>query len=135
MASLEWSNNLNPTVDLINIYFKKIDECIKHINHDIEDLQVNCERTNELLNQFEQLCELHFMYEEQLLQGLNYPLVNKEKERHHLFLKSFEPLKLESDQCHSPYFMKNFSKIRLDFIANINNDTMKICDYIIDSYR
>lgn len=135
MASLVWNNKLNPTVDLLNILFEKIDECIRYINEDIKDIQGSCEHTNELINQLEQLCQLHFMYEEQLLEGMNYPSINEQKERHNLFLTTFEPFKLESNQCHSPFFINNFSKIRLDFVANMNNDTMKLCDYIIDSYR
>jgi len=57
------------------------------------------------------------------------------KERHNLFLETFEQLKLESNQCHSVNFIKDFSRIRLDFVSNMNDDTMKLCDYIIDSYR
>ncbi|GAM08594.1 bacteriohemerythrin [Geobacter sp. OR-1] len=135
MASLVWNNKLNPTVDLINIHFDKINECIKHIHDDIEDPERSCEHTNELINQLEQLFELHFMYEEQLLEGINYPSVNEQKKRHSLFLKTFEPVKLESGQCHSPNFMNSLTKIRLDFVSNMNDDTMKLCDYIIDSYR
>lgn len=135
MASLVWNNKLNPTVDLINIHFDKIDECIKYINNDIEDIHGSCEHTNVLIDQLEQLCQLHFMYEEQLLEGMNYPSVNEQKERHNLFLKTFEQFKLESNQCHSLSFIKNFSSIRLDFVTNMNDDTMKLCDYIIDSYR
>jgi len=135
MASLVWNNKLNPTVDLINIHFDKIDVCIKYINNDIEDTHGSCENTNDLINQLEQLCQLHFIYEEQLLEGMNYPSVNEQKERHNQFLKTFEQFKLESNQCHSLSFIKNFSKIRLDFVTNMNDDTMKLCDYIIDSYR
>ncbi|MDA8430376.1 MAG: hypothetical protein M0T70_14070 [Geobacteraceae bacterium] len=134
MASLVWNNKLDPTVDLINIHFEKIDECIKYISDDIKDMQGSCEHTNKLIDQFEQLCQLHFMYEEQLLEGMNYPLVNEHKMRHNLFLKTFEPFKLESYQCHSQLFINNFNKIRLDFVSNMNNDTMKLCDFIIASY-
>jgi hypothetical protein len=70
-----------------------------------------------------------------LLEGMNYPSADEQKKRHNLFLKTFEPFKLESGQCHSPDFMNDFSKIRLDFVSNMNDDTMKLCDYIIDSYR
>jgi hypothetical protein len=51
VASLVWNNKLNPTVDLINIHFDKIDECIKYINDDIKDIHGRCEHTNELINQ------------------------------------------------------------------------------------
>jgi len=75
------------------------------------------------------------MYEEQLLAGMNFPSLNEQKKRHDLFLKEFEPFKLESGQCHSLNFIHTFSKIRLDFVSNMNDDTMQLCDYIIDSYR
>jgi hemerythrin len=134
VASLTWNSRLDPTVDLINIHFNKIDECIKYINDDIEDKEGNCERTIELINQLEQLCQLQFMYEEQLLEGLKYPLVNDQRKTHKLLLETFEPLKLESNQCHSPSFVRAFFKIRLDLVSNMNYETMKLCDFIIDSY-
>lgn len=135
MASLVWNNKLDPTVDVINIYFEKINECIQHITDAIEDIQGSCEHTTELIEQLEQLCELHFMYEEQLLEGMNFLSLNEQKRRHGVFLKTFEPFKLESGQCHSLNFIHEFSKIRLDFVSNMNDDTMQLCDYIIDSYR
>ena len=135
MASLVWDNKLDPTVDVINMHFAKIDECIKYINADIEDSEVDCEHTNALIHQLEQLCELHFMYEEKLLEGINFTLANEQKKQHDLFLKTFESLKLASGQCHSPDFVKDFIKIRMGFVASVNNDTMKLCDFIIDSYR
>jgi hemerythrin len=121
-------------VDLINIHFNKIDECIKYINDDITDIHGSCEHTSELIDQLEQLCQLQFMYEEQLLEGLKYPSVDEQKNRHKLFLESFEPFKLKSDQCHSSTFIKDFIKIRLGFVSDMNYETMKLCDFIINSY-
>lgn len=134
MASLVWNNNLNPTVEIINILFSKIDECLKSIDHDIGDIHESCTRINDLLNQLEQLCQLYFIYEEQLLEGLKFPSVTEQKMLHEAFLKTFEPIKLESDQCHSPSFIEDFIKLRLDFVSNMNNETMKLCDFIISSY-
>lgn len=135
MASLIWNNELNPTVDLMNIHFEKINECIQYITDDIADAKGNCERTRELIHQLEQLCRLHFTYEEQLLDGVNYPAIDDQKQRHELFLKTFETLRLASGQCHSPVFLRDFSRVRLDFVANMNSDTMQLCDYIIACYR
>lgn len=134
MASLVWNNKLNPTVDLINIYFNKIDECIKYINADVEDMEGDCEHTRGLINQLEQLCQLQFTYEEQLLEGLKYPLVHEQKNLHRSFLEAFEPFKSKSNQCHSPSFINDFMRIRLDLVSNMNHETMKLCDFIIDSY-
>jgi hemerythrin len=134
MASIIWNTELNPTVDLINIHFKKIEECITCINMDIADEQGSCEHTSDLINQLEQLCQLHFIYEEQLLEGLSYPLVSELRARHKSFLESFIPFKTESDQCHSSSFMKDFIDVRLGLVSSINNDTMKLCDFIMSSY-
>jgi hemerythrin len=134
VASLVWNNKLNPTVDIINIYFNKIDECIKCINDNIADIHGSCEHASALINQLEQLCQLQFMYEEQLLEGLKYPLVNEQKNLHKSFLETFEPFKLESNQCHSLSFINDFIKIRMDLVSNMNYETMKLCDFIIDSY-
>jgi hemerythrin len=134
MASLVWNNKLNPAVDLLNIYFNKIDECVKYINDDILDTHCGCEHIVDLINQLEQLYQLQFMYEEQLLEGLSYPQVDKQKVFHKSFLRTFEQFKLKSDQCHSPIFINDFNKLRLDLVSNMNNETMNICDFIIKSY-
>jgi len=135
MASLVWNNQLNPTVDLINIHFNKIDECIKRINEEIIDTDGNCEQTNELIDQFEQLCQLQFKYEEQLLEGLNFPFADEQRILHSSFIETLEPFKLKSNQCHSPSFIKDFIDIRMNLVSNMNHETMKICEFIIDSYR
>lgn len=134
MAALAWNNNLDPTVEIINMQRGKIDECIKYIDHDIGDMEGSCTHVSELLNQLEQLCQLHFMYEEQLLEGLKYPSVPEQKMLHESFLRTFEPFKVESDQCHSPAFIKDFIRLRLDFVSNMNTETLNLCDFIINSY-
>jgi hemerythrin len=134
MASLVWNNKLNPTVDLMNIYFNKIDECVKYINEDILDTNCGCEHTGDLINQLGQLYQLQFMYEEQLLEGLSYPLVDSQKDFHKSFLRTFENFKQKSDQCHSQTFINDFNLLRLDLVSKMNNETMKLCDFIINSY-
>jgi len=125
MASLVWNDNLDPTVEIISMQRGIIDDCIKSIDRDIGDVHGSCKHIGELLNQLEQLCQLHFMYEEQLLEGLNYPSVTEQKMLHESFLSTFEPFRAESDQCHTPSFLKDFIKLRLDFVSNMNNETMK----------
>lgn len=134
MSPLVWNENLDPTVEIINIQRIKIDECIKAIDHDVGDVEGSCAHICDLLNQLEQLCQLHFMYEERLLEGLNFPSIAEQKKLHDAFMKAFELIKAGSNQCHTPAFIKGFMELRLDFTKNINTETMKICDYIIYSY-
>ena len=134
MASLVWNSKLDPTVDLMNIHFSKIDECIKSIDSEISDKHVSCEHANRLINQLEQLCKMHFTYEEAILEGMKYPSVDEHRLLHQSFLKAFEPFKSSSDQCHSLSFIGNFIKLRMDFVKNLNNETMKLCDFITGMY-
>jgi hemerythrin len=134
MASLVWSEKLNPTVDLINIHFNKIDECIRYITEDIVDVNRDCKHTEGLINQLEQLCQLHFKYEEQLLEGLQYPSVDELKSLHSSFIDTFESFKVGSGQCHTTSFINSFIKLRMDFVTNMNTETMKLCDFIVGSY-
>ena len=135
MTSLIWDNKLNPTVELLNIFSAKITECVNRITADILDLEGNCSQTVDLVEQLKQLCELHFGYAEQLLAEIQFPDVENQKNRHRSFIDTFESIKLQSDQCHTPSFIKNLTKIRLDFVSHLNRDTMEICDFIISSYR
>ena len=134
MASLVWNSKLDPTVDLMNIHFTKIDECIKSISADIIDVHANCVHTNGLINQLEQLCEMHFMYEETILEGMGYPAIDEHKILHKTLLKEFEPFKASSAQCHSLSFINDFIKLRMDFVKNLNSETMKLCDFITGMY-
>lgn len=134
MASLVWNNELNPNVDLLNIYFNKIDDCIRYISEDIFDSNKSCDHTTDLIGQLEQLCQLQFMYEEQLLDGMKYPFTSELKDIHRNFMDTFSPFKSGSAQCHSMTFIQDFIKLRLDLLRNMNIETMKICDFIINSY-
>ncbi len=97
----------------MNIHFSKIDECIKSIDSEISDKHVSCEHANRLINQLEQLCKMHFTYEEAILEGMKYPSVDEHRLLHQSFLKAFEPFKSSSDQCHSLPFIGNFIKLRV----------------------
>ena len=131
MTSLIWDNKLNPSVEIMSIQRSKISECINTINVGIADKLQSCTHINGLLNQLEQLCQMNFMYEEQLLEEVNYPAVAEQKHLHDLFLKAIEPFKTENDQCHTTSFFNDFIKLRLDYILNMNNETIKLCDFII----
>lgn len=113
----------------------KITECIRSINDDISDIQQNCSHISEMLSQLEQLCQMHFMYEVQLLEEINYPAIAEQKMFFDLLLKSIESIKVNNDQCHTPTFFRDFNSFRLDFIFNMNNETRVLCDFISDSYR
>lgn len=132
MTSLDL-NKLNPSVEIMNIQRGKITECINTIQHDITDMRQSCVHINGLLYQLEQLCQMHFMYEEQLLEEVKYPSIGEQKHLHGLFLKAIESFNTETDQCHSPFFINDFIKLRLDFVINMNNETMTLCDFIINN--
>jgi hypothetical protein len=134
VASLMWNSKLDPTVDLINIHFNKIDECIKMISDEIADHLGSCDKTCESINQLKQLCQLQFMYKERLLEGLKVPFIDEQKKLHLSFLETVELFKRGSNQCHSPSFIKDLIKIRMDMVTNMNNETIKLCDFIIDRY-
>lgn len=135
MASSDLYKKLNPTVEIMNIQRNKITECIRYINDDISDLQLNCNHISEMLSQLEQLCQLHFMFEVQLLEEINYPAIAEQRMLFDALLKSIESIKLNNDQCHTPAFFNDFNNFRLDFIFNMNNETRVLCDFISNGFR
>lgn len=134
MISLGWDTNLNPSVEIINIQLCKIFECIRIIQEAIVDTQESCSNINGLLDQLEQLCQMHFLYEEKLLEELDFPSVKEQAHLHELFLKAIYQLKTENDQCHSHDFFDGFIKLRVDFVTNMNKETIMLCDQIINNY-
>ncbi|MBC7949789.1 MAG: hypothetical protein H7Y42_18035 [Chitinophagaceae bacterium] len=135
MISVEWDTMLNPSVQIMNIQHSKIAECINTINDEIVDMQHSCTHINGLLDQFEQLCQMLFMYEEQLLEEVNFPSVAEQKHLHDLYLKSIEQFKAENYQCHTASFFNGFIKLRVDFLSNMNKETMILCDMFMNNSR
>lgn len=133
MASLDSYKQFNPTVQIMNIQRSKISECIRKINDDIEDTEQNCTHINELMSQLEQLCQLHFMYEMQLLEEISFPSLAEQKLLFESLLKDIESIKVKNDQCHTPSFYEDFIRLRLDFVFNMNNETRILCDYLTNN--
>jgi hemerythrin len=134
MASIEWDYKVNPSVEIIKIQRSKIRECENTIHHEIADTQQSCAHINDLLCQLKLLYEMHFMYEEQLLEEVNVASAEGQKHVHDLFLKSIDQLRTENDQCHTFSFNNNIIQLRLDFISIMNNETMMLCDFIKNIY-
>lgn len=134
MTSLGWDTNLNPSVEIINMQLCKIFECIRIIQDAIIDTQESCSNINGLLDQLEQLCQMHFLYEGKLLEELDFLSVEEQAHLHELFLKAIYQLKTENNQCHTQSFCNGFFNLRLDFITNMNKETIMLCDQIMNNY-
>ncbi len=134
MTSSGRDADLNPIVGVMNIQLCKIFECISFIQDGIFDTQRSCANINGLLDQLEQLCQMHFMYEEKLLEELDFPSVAEQTHLHDLFLKAIGQLKSENNQCHTPSYCSGFIQLRLDFVSNMNKETMMLCDLIMNKY-
>jgi|ERR1039457_4907023 hemerythrin len=134
MASLDREFRLNPSVEIIKRQRREIFECEYTIHHEINDTQQSCEHINGLLNQLKLLYKFHFMYEEQLLEELNVQIAAEQKNMHEMFLKSIDQLKTENNQCHTPSYVYDVIKLRLDFISNMNNETKTLCDFISNNF-
>jgi hemerythrin len=98
----------------------------------MNDLRRSCAQINEMLEQLKQVCLTHFRYEEQILEELHYPPTAEQKQVHDTFLSSIDALKCSDSQCHSPASVTNFLQLRLAYIANTNNETIMLCNYITD---
>jgi len=130
MASTDWNMKLNPSVEIMRMQRRKIYECENTIFKEIADRRQNCSHINGLMYQLKFLYKMHFMYEEQLLEELNVPAAAEQKKIHDLFLKSFDNLKAEDGQCHTSSYIFDFINLRLEFVSNMNKETMMLCDFI-----
>jgi len=134
MASLEGDKSLHPSVEIMRMQRNKIRECEQAIYHDIVDEDQSCAHVNGLLHQLKYLYKMHFMYEEQVLEEVNLPSVAEHKNIHEVFLTSLDHLTTDDSQCHSSSYVTDFINMRLDFAANVNKETMMICDFTIKAY-
>jgi hemerythrin-like metal-binding protein len=130
MASFNWDNKIDPSLEVMKIQRNTISVCMNTIQDDFADADQGCDHINELLDQLEQLCQIHFNYEEQLLEQLNYPPLSKQKYQHGVFLKDIKQLKGTNNECHTTSSVNNFFKLRLDYISNLYSETMMLCDFI-----
>ena len=124
---------LNPSVEVIYEQSCKISECMKNIFDVITDDRQSCACISGLIEQLELLCQMHFKFEDQLLEELNYPSALKQKKLNDSFLKAVGQFKTENIQCHTPSFFNSFVELRLDFLANMNNETLMLCDFILNN--
>jgi hemerythrin len=108
---------------------------MKTIHNEIADRQQSCSHINGLLHQLKLLYQMHFMYEEQLLEEVHYSSAEEQKQLHELFLKSIDQCTTENDQCHSLSLFNYFIKLRLDFVLYMNKETMMLCDVITNNSK
>lgn len=128
-------NSSAEILEVMNIQHRTIALCMNAIFDEIADNLRSCAHVNGLLDQLELLCQNQFRYDEQLLEEVNFPSVADQKNIHGLFLKAITLLKAENTQCHTPSFINDFIDLRLDFILNMNKETMMLCDFIISNHR
>jgi hemerythrin len=104
------------------------------IYHKIIDSFQECYPIQVLLDQLKQLCQIHFMYEEQLLEELDYLTAAEDKLLHDMFMESIDRFKIENNQCHTSTILNDFIKLRLEFITYMLNETKLLSDYIENNF-
>lgn len=128
MDSLIWDNS---SVEIMKMQHHTISVCMNAIFDKLVDNSQSCAHVDGLLDQLELLCQKQFEYDEQLLEEVNCPSVAEQKRLHDLYLKGLNLLKAENGQCHAPSFITNFIKLRIDYVLNMNKETMLLCDSVL----
>ena len=131
MDSQIWDDKVDSSIEILNIQQRTISVYMNTIYEKIVDSSQRCDHINSLLDQLELLCQKQFEYDEQLLEQVNFPSVAEQRRLHGLYLKAINLFKAENDQCHSASCIKDFLKLRLDFISTINKETMLLCDFLL----
>jgi hemerythrin len=134
MTSSAWNTTLNPSVDIVYLQRKKIFECMTTIYHKIVDSLQECYPINDLLDQLKQLCQIHFLYVEQLLEELNHVLVTEDKHLHEKFLASIDRFEIENNQRHTSTIIYDFTYLRLELISYLLNEAIMICNFVKSNY-
>ena len=130
MASIIRNNKFNASVEIIYIQRRKIFECMTTIYYKITDLRHECYPINNLIDQLKQLCNIHFIYEDQLLGELDYQSADEDRLLHEKFMSSIDHIKIEKNQCHMATIIYEFINLRLEFITYLLNETKLFCDFI-----
>jgi len=130
MASFACENNVNSGVEAMDAQRHKIFDCMSTICNLIADTHHNSDSIGGLLDQLEILCQIHYMDEEQLMEGVNYPLAAEHKRQHDLFLVTIDQFKIDNKQCHTTSMLNDFINIREDFITHMLNETMLLSEFI-----
>lgn len=130
MTSIVWNNKHNPSVEIVYIQRKMISECMSIIRREITDICHDRDLVNRLFDQLKQLCQIHFLYEEQLLEELNYPAASDQIHRHNSFLSSIDQFLIEYNQCCTSNFLDVYLQLRIEFISNMVYSTTIYNNYL-----
>lgn len=131
MDSLILDNTLDASIEIMKIQHRTISVYMNTIFEKIVDTSQRCAHIDSLLDQLELLCQKQFEYDEQLLEKVNFPAVAEQKRLHGLYLKAINLFRAENDQCHTTSFINDFIKLRLDYVLNMNKETMMLCDFLL----
>ncbi len=131
MDSLIFGDKVDSSIEIMDIQQRTISLYMNTIYEKIVDTSQRCDQVDGLLDQLELLCQKQFEYDEQLLEQVNFPSVAEQRRQHGLYLREINLFKAENDQCHSTSCIKDFLKLRLDFITTLNKETMMLCDFLL----
>lgn len=131
MDTLIRDNKVDSIIETMNIQQRTVSVYMNTIYEKIVDTSQTCAHINSLLDQLEFLCQKMFEYDEQLWDQMNFPQVAEQRRLHGLYLKAINLFRAENDQCHSTSCIKDFIRLRLDYISNLNNETMMLCDFLL----
>ncbi|MCP4271952.1 MAG: bacteriohemerythrin [Gammaproteobacteria bacterium] len=85
MRRIEWTDDLNTNIDVIDKQHRRI---VEYINQLYEAQEIIDKRlVNEVISDLVEYTVSHFSFEESLMEQANYPFLNPHKKVHGLFVK------------------------------------------------
>lgn len=130
MESFIWENRFSSGIETLDAQRQKIFECMTMIYRAIADSGDKCDAINDLLDQLEILCKIHYMDEEQLMEDINYPLAADHKMQHDLHLSTIDQFKVDNRECYTISTLNDFIKLRETFISHMLDESMVLSQFI-----
>lgn len=131
MDSQILDSTVDSRIEIMSIQQRTVSVYMNTIYEKIVDTSQRCDHVSGLLDQLELLCQKQFEYDEQLLEQVNFPSIAEQRRLHGLFVQEIDLFKAENDQCHTTSCIKDFLKLRLDYITTLNRETLMLCDFLL----
>jgi hemerythrin len=130
MNSFVWDNKFDTGIESLDAQHRKIFDYMTTIYEELTDVHQKCSQFNNLFDQLELLCQMHFMDEERMMDDMSYPSTAEHKHLHDLFLATVDQFKIDYKQCHSSNVVNDFNKLRWDFVTHVMNETLVLGEFI-----
>jgi hemerythrin len=133
MSSFSWEPSFSVDLEPMDIQHMKILDMMTSIHNLLSDKQ-QIDAIDEMLDQFDIYCKMHFYEEERLMEGMNFPSIAEHKRQHDLFILNLDRFKSADLANQNRNFAVDFEKVKNWFVNHILTEDMRYSEFYLGKH-